>query len=549
MPPQLQLVCSALFHHVRAEGRRTLTLADYETLGGALGVLRGYLDQELRRFPPDEQALARDLLEELVTSERTKKLETLTEMETALAAAPQVLCTVVEKLVRARLLRPVERADAIGDDTAYELAHEYLIAEIALSPEAVARKEAEELLRQGVDNWRRFGALLSAEAFELVDAQRDRLRMDAEAQELMLRSALRYGHAVGHWLGRVQNAAKAVALTGGVLLTPEGERARESLGAEAGDLAPGRLRALVERLAESWRQTKGTARACASDALWALRTHLPRPLRLRLALSRSPRLMRRVALPVVGGVLAVLVIAATIWLRPMWYPRPEIAWVEVPAGEFMMGSNEGQSDELPVHPVSLDAFRISEYEITNAQYAQCVQSSACDEPGGLQHYSDPNYADHPVVYVSWFDAQGFCRWVGGRLPTEAEWEYAARGPEGNIYPWGDEPPTCERAQYWDCEGGTVPAGSFGEAGASWCGVEDMAGNVWEWVADWYDSEYYRRSPVQNPTGPEGGSSKLLRGGAFNNFPSSPRAAYRDYSAPGSRYGYVGFRCAAAGPGR
>jgi hypothetical protein len=344
MPPQLQLVCGALFHHARREGRKTLTVADYEALGEAQGVLRGYLDEELRRFPPEEQALARDLLEELVTSERTKKVETLAEMATALAAEPEVLRTVVEKLVRARLLRPVTQETQIEDETqaatAYELAHEYLIAEVTLSAETVARKEAEELLRQGVDNWRRFGALLSAEAFEMIDAQRERLRIDAKAQDLMLRSALRNGRAVGYWLARMEDQARALALAEEAFLMPERERARESLGAEADDLASGRLRALVERLAESWRQAKGEVRACASDALWALRAHLPRPLRLRLALSRSPRLMRRVALPVAGGVLAVLVIAAVILLRPIWYPRPEIAWVDVPAGEFMMGSNE-----------------------------------------------------------------------------------------------------------------------------------------------------------------------------------------------------------------
>jgi len=141
---------------------------------------------------------------------------------------------VLEKLVRARLLRPVERAD--GTERAYELAHEYMIGQIALGPEAVARKEAEELLRQGVDNWQRFGSLLSIETFEVIDGQRDRLRLGAEAQELMLRSGLRHGRSVAHWLARMENAKKALALTQGVLLTPQGEPARQSLSAVARDV-------------------------------------------------------------------------------------------------------------------------------------------------------------------------------------------------------------------------------------------------------------------------------------------------------------------------
>ena len=563
MPPQLQLVCGALFHHARQAERKTLTVADYDALGGAQGVLRGYLDQELRRFPPEEGALARDLLEELVTSERTKKVETLAELATALAAERDVLSEVVEKLVRARLLRPVERADGTGAETAYELAHEYLIAEIALSPEAVARKEAEELLRQGVDNWRRFGALLSVEAFELIDAQRDRLRVDAEAQALTLRSALRCGRAVAHWLARMEDPEQALTLVEDALLTPEGERARTNLGAQADDLTSRRLRALVGRLAESWRRAKGEVRACASDALWALRAHLPRPLRLRLMLSRSPRALRRAALPLIGAaVAAALAISAILWGPRIWL-RFNIEWVDVDAGEFLMGSSDADidailaecdgcerdwyADEQRQHPVSLDAFRISKYEITNAQYAQCVRAGGCAPPGSRTDYNNPNYANHPVVYVSWYDAQAFCEWVWGELPTEAQWEYAARGAEGNVYPWGDEPPTCQRAQYGECEGGTVPVGSFGKAGASWCEVEDMAGNVWEWVWDWYGG--YPSEPQANPTGPENGNSKVLRGGAFSDNPPDLRAASRNIVVPDLRYDNIGFRWSAAGPGR
>jgi hypothetical protein len=264
MPPQLQLVCSALYDGLGPDERQ-ITLAAYEQLGGARGVLQKYLDDELARLGGDEQALARGALEELVTSQSTKAVKARGELAVALGVDAPELEPVLEKLVRARLLRPVERAEA---ERAYELAHEYLIGEIVLSPEAVARKEAEELLRQGVDNWQRFEALLPAETFALIDAQRDRLRLPVEAQELMLRSALRHGAAVGPWLVRMEDVEQALALAQEALLTPQGEPACQSLSATAGDIEPERIRPLVARLAASWRRARSTERACASDALW-----------------------------------------------------------------------------------------------------------------------------------------------------------------------------------------------------------------------------------------------------------------------------------------
>ncbi len=540
MPPQLQLVCSALYDDLGAE-ERALTLAAYKRLGGARGVLQKYLDDELARLGSEEQPLARSALEELVTSERTKAVRSGDELALALGVDPAELTPVLEKLVRARLLRPVEQADAAR---AYELAHEYLIAEIVLGPEALARKEAEELLRQGVENQRRFVSLLSIEAFALIDEQRDRLRLDAEAQELMLRSALRHGTSVAHWLAQMEDEEKALALVEEVLLESQGEPARQNLGAEASDLAPERLRTLVDRLVGNWRKAKGTARGCGSDALWALQAHLPRPLRLRLALSRSPRLMRRMALPVAGALVSALVIGAILWGPRIWTPKPEIAWVDVSADVFMMGSD---------HMVALNAFRISKYEITNGQYAQCVRATACDEPEDPTYYLDPAYANHPVVYVSWNDARTFCEWVGGRLPTEAEWEYVARGTDERIYPWGNDVPNCEKANYSECVGSTTAVGKYspalhpelGEGGDSPYGVADMAGNVWEWVADWYGD--YSSEPQTNPTGPETGSSKVLRGGSFNYDETSIRAANRGSNDPGLRSNIFGFRCGAEAP--
>jgi len=217
--------------------------------------------------------------------------------------------------------------------------------------------------------------------------------------------------------------------------------------------------------------------------------------------------------------------------------------VYVPAGEFIMGSHQ-RSNEQPVHAVYLDAFYIDKTEATNAQYRACVEAGLCRAPTicdwGEPTYEDPSKIDHPVVCVSWNDAKAYCEWAGKRLPTEAEWEKAARGTDGRTYPWG-EGIDCDRAQYSGCGGQTVPVGSKPKGGSPY-GALDMAGNVWEWVADWYDSGYYSRSPERNPLGPDSGELRVLRGGSWVYIPTSVRCAIRDWYIPDKRSSGVGFRC-------
>jgi serine/threonine-protein kinase len=215
----------------------------------------------------------------------------------------------------------------------------------------------------------------------------------------------------------------------------------------------------------------------------------------------------------------------------------------IPAGEFEMGSESGSESESPVHTVYLDAFWIDIYEVTNAQYALCVQAGECDV-SRCSYYVNPEYADHPVVCVSWYDAQAYAEWVGGRLPTEAEWEKAARGGlEGQLYPWGNEHPVCtlgaeNGAQFGGCDGDIVEVGSFAPNGY---GLFDMVGNVWEWVADWYDSSYYANSPTENPQGPSIGTDRVLRGGSFGGYRYFVRCAYRFDDDPFGWFDGLGFR--------
>jgi formylglycine-generating enzyme required for sulfatase activity/serine/threonine protein kinase len=230
--------------------------------------------------------------------------------------------------------------------------------------------------------------------------------------------------------------------------------------------------------------------------------------------------------------------------------------VYVPAGEFSMGSTNADSDayddEKPQHTVTLDAFWIDKTEVTNAQYGECVEAGACPAPSQSSsytrssYYGNSSFDDYPVLFVGWNQASDYCRWVGARLPTEAEWEKAARGTDGRKYPWGNGVPDCNEANYWGkedgCVGDTSQVGSY-PAGASPYGALDMAGNVWEWVADWYDSDYYAISPGRNPRGPDSGSTRVLRGGSWFSIQRHVRAAYRRSYVPSYAYHHVGIRCA------
>ena len=234
-------------------------------------------------------------------------------------------------------------------------------------------------------------------------------------------------------------------------------------------------------------------------------------------------------------------------------PGADIRFVAVPAGPFVRGSTPDDprafDDESPQRTLELDAFRMAQTETTNRDYAGCVAAGACRAPQSdgsstrARYYGMDEFAEFPVVNVTWEDAADFCQWAGGRLPTEAEWEKAARGTNGTVYPWGDTAPTCTLANFNHCVGDTAAAGAHPQ-GASPYGALDMAGNVWEWVADWYDEDYYANAPAANPPGPSGGEGRVFRGGAWDDEAGLLRGAYRDaYLDRSFSLALVGFRCA------
>jgi formylglycine-generating enzyme required for sulfatase activity len=233
-------------------------------------------------------------------------------------------------------------------------------------------------------------------------------------------------------------------------------------------------------------------------------------------------------------------------------PKDGAAMVYVPAGEFLMGSTDADKnaydDEKPQHRVYLDGYWIYQTEVTVAQYRKFCQAM------GRQMPPEPEWKwqdAHPIVNVTWDDAAAYAAWAGAALPTEAQWEKAARGSDGRIYPWGKEwdGAKCVNSVGGNAPGGTKPVGGM-PAGVSPYGCLDMAGNVWEWCADWDDDMYYRNAPSRNPTGPATGTMRLLRGGSWRHpYPDFFRAADRDGSSPGDRGDYGGFRCVLRSPGQ
>jgi formylglycine-generating enzyme required for sulfatase activity len=236
----------------------------------------------------------------------------------------------------------------------------------------------------------------------------------------------------------------------------------------------------------------------------------------------------------------------------------------VPAGEFTMGSRNVEAalaecqqyfsdcdrswfdDETAPHTVFLDAFYMDVYEVTNGRYADCVRADVCQPPTDTtsdsrsSYYGNSEFDDYPVIFIGWDMAKTYCEWRRTRLPTEAEWEKAARGTDERLYPWGAEIDD-RYANYNNNRGDTAAVGSY-DRGKSPYGLSDMAGNVWEWVADYYSATYYHNSPSSNPQGPESGGPHVLRGGSWSDPAFQLRTTIRLKQEDPVNNNF-GFRCA------
>lgn len=248
--------------------------------------------------------------------------------------------------------------------------------------------------------------------------------------------------------------------------------------------------------------------------------------------------------------------------------------IYIPEGEFKMGLTRLQIDELlnycrtcrvenfsdamPLHPVYLDAYWIYKYEVTNRQYRQCVDEGVCSKPVKLSstsarpdYYTNSKFDNYPAVFVDWMRSAQYCAWAGGALPTEAQWEKAARGTaDTRLFPWGNQPPGSNLLNFDEQVGDTTPVDSY-PAGASPYGVLNMSGNVYEWIADWYGADYYTRSPYRNPPGPDGPESnkpsRVVRGGNWYWAGAYASLAFHDKWEPEKSSQDVGFRCVILNP--
>lgn len=239
-------------------------------------------------------------------------------------------------------------------------------------------------------------------------------------------------------------------------------------------------------------------------------------------------------------------------------------WVSIRAGEFLMGAQkanpskpnydrEPYADESPVHRVRLKAYRVGRYPVTVGEYLRFIEADGYKDKsfwtnGGFGKWQAPegwdeqlSHLNRPVVGVSWFEAAAYATWAGSRLPTEAEWERAARGTEGHRYPWGDEESDTSRMNYYKSKVGCpTPVGVYAR-GATPDGILDMAGNVWEWCSDWYGEHYYSEAASDSPQGPSTGEARVVRGGSWNFNAWYCRSAGRDWNTPEYRFNYLGFR--------
>ncbi len=322
--------------------------------------------------------------------------------------------------------------------------------------------------------------------------------------------------------------------------------------------------AIVARLRHLWTQDPAQRQA-AADALaevegWGARDLLVGALRdqgqdpalaLSALLALAPGAEATLADSVPGGLGPLLRLLHGELPRVEPGLRPRVLTLlealgyplcQVPAGEFWMGSDADRSDERPRHRVQLAEYWIDRHPVTNAQFARFAQETGFAGNAWRDAFT-PGKEGHPVVNVSWEDATAYAAWCGKRLPTEAEWEKAARGTDARRYPWGDR---------WDgtkCNvggRGTTPVGAFLE-GLSPCGCQDMAGDVWEWVGDWYHAGYYARSPKKDPLGPETGQDRVMHGGSWFSRRPRARAAYRGHARSHGRGDDVGFRVVCASP--
>ncbi len=516
-PAQLQIVCDRLYE-ARTGGNR-LTLAGYRAMGGARQILADYVDLALAQLPRAERELAVELLKAMVTGRKTKLPLRPAEILGRVKGDPAAKQEVLTGLVRARLVRSLEWQG----ERHYELAHEVLVDKIRGWIDQLEQQAhtARDILRQEQASWQQFETVPEQEKIAYLHAQRDNpyLELAGPDLNLILRAALSHGLEPAYWTGR----AAAEGLDPWPVLLPALENKQEQVRRHALlALANWHDPRALERLRQGIADPAPLVRVTAHQSLYRLNT---------------------------PEALAVLDASDDLRL--------------VPAGEFTMG------EENEVHPVYLAAYFIEKYPVTNKKYAQFIEAGGYEQPEywprtgwrwrQRQKRSQPaewdskkELLDHPVVFITWYEAWAYARWAGRRLLTEAEWEKAAswaevqgRGEaEGRkrLYPWGDEfeQERCNIGAGIFGGGKTTPVGAFSPLGDSPCNCVDMAGNVWEWSSSLYQAYPYQAADGRE--NPDASGNRVLRGGSFSSGENTARCVYRSRNPPGPTFDGYGVRC-------
>ena len=496
-PAQLQIVCDRLYNSLEERETR-ISMALYNELGGVRQILADYVDSKLDEFGPKRRSVAQKLLRGMVTSLFTRTMLLYSDAVLETSDIPDWTESdtkdLLRDLVQARLVRRV--ADV--EEESYELTHEYLINKIQewIDLEALKVKEAQDLLRREHNNWQRHKIPMDKSALKIVDAQRERLMLNNDLKAFILAAAARYDFEFDYWINRNQENQQAIDLL--VWLLKEDEPNAKRLAGIALGLLSDDLGII--------------------DEVYSVHESVANPNTVK----RIEQLQSQ-GFPFGEGFLENV--------RQIVEHRFTKNMIFVEAGEFLMGTSQEEIDAIaqanqvplsffegqyPQRKVYVDGFYIDKFLVTNAEFQEFKPT----------HTFPVGHEDHPATSVTWYEALEYARWVGKELPTEEEWEKAARGTDGRRFAWGEE---------WDPErcntrlsgyGGTTPVDQF-PSGVSPYGCYDLCGNVWEWTSTWLNEEK---------------KQKVLKGSSWSKYGILPWCWYRFNYEPDSGYINVGFRC-------
>ena len=596
-PVHLQIVCRQLWANL-PPARRTILAEDVQEFGDVDQALIGFYEAALKsvieQTGVNERRLRNWFDTRLITPARTRGLVYRSEEETD--GVPNAVLDILNDVY-------IIRADIRANDIWYELAHDRLVEPILAANRAWEEKRRSPLTRAAEawlaadkdpqklyrgDQLEEAQAQAEANPDELTDLEEEFIHVGVETarirtarqQRLVLAGAsvllVVLASLAGWALFSADQAAKAGATAlaeRDVAATAQtnADQQRYTAQAERNSVATlaANLEAILTLQASSARATTPTPTPTATATGLSLSTPAATPTGLSPSTPAATPTATPTPMPTPDQ--AATLAAAQARLAEVRATQTvvalNVAMVVVPAGPFKMGSlrdssglpgldrdPKPQPDEFPQRSVVLPEFWIDRTEVTNGRYRECVAAGVCSpQAGGTSDYNNsPAFDDYPVVFVSWSDARAYCQWLGKRLPTEAEWEKAARGTDGRIWPWGNNlkdniSGPVERANVSDGAARRLTAAGSYPKGASPYGALDMAGNVWEWVNDWYRPTYYaeRPDPDSSPPGPsegEGTGLKVIRGGSFNSAGINARTADRNGVLPGPSFD-IGLRCA------